>query len=210
MPSTPKTLLAGAQALDASAANTDQPIVGASGDIWFAAARTTNPPISAPPPADWTRLGLITEDGAAFGNSRDTSDIMVWQSLYAARRLTTSLENTLKFAMASWSRASVSFAFAGGSWSGTAETGYTYTPPEPGSEVERAVLLRWVDGTFSAQLWLPRTTISENEDLSLKRDEGATLGVTVSVLGEAGTPAWQFTSLNGRFTDPAVPPPAGG
>ena len=206
---TSKTL--DAQALDAPAAsNLDQPIVGASGDVYFASARTAKPPISAAPPADWTRLGLITDDGVQFGNSRDTSDIMVWQSLYAARRLTTSLENTLKFAMATWSRASVSFAFAGGTWSGDATAGYTYTPPAPGSEIERAVLLRWVDGTFSGQLWLPRTVITENEDLTLKRDEGATLGVTVSVLGEAGSPPWQFDSLDARFADPAAPPPSGG
>jgi hypothetical protein len=206
---TPKTVAADTQPL-AAATNLDQPIVGASGDLWFAPARTTKPAVKDAPPAAWTRLGLLTEDGAEFGNSRDTSDIMVWQSLYAARRLTTSLENTLKFAMASWSRASVSFAFAGGTWSGDATTGYTYTPPEPGAEVERAVLLRWVDGTFTGQLWLPRTVITENEDLTLKRDEGATLGVTVSVLGEAGSPPWQFDSLDARFADPAAPPPPGG
>ncbi|MFC0041007.1 hypothetical protein [Actinomadura rayongensis] len=188
-----------AAALDASASANEQPIVGASGDLWAAPARTAKPAITADPPAEWTRLGLLSDDGAAFGNSRDTADIMVWQSLYAARRLTTSLENTLKFSMASWSRASMTFAFAGGTWTGDATTGYTYTPPAPGSEEERAVLLRWVDGTFTGQLYLPRCVVSENEDLSLKRDEGAFLGVTITALGETGVPAWLFDSLDVRF-----------
>ncbi|QXJ19609.1 hypothetical protein AGRA3207_000171 [Actinomadura graeca] len=206
MPSKPNDIpdLTKTAALADAAAN-DVPIIGASGDLWAAPARTAKPAIKDAPPATWTRLGLVGEDGVAFGNSRDTADIMVWQSLYAARRLTTSVENTLKFAMASWSRASMSFAFAGGAWSGDAAAGYTYTPPAPGSEEERAVLLRWVDGTFSAQIYLPRTVVSENEDLTLKRDEGALLGVTVAALGEAGAPAWQFDSLDARFAPPAAP-----
>lgn len=188
-------------ALAAAAAN-DQPIIGASGDLWFAAANTAKPPLTAAPAAEWVKLGLLSEDGATFGNSRDTSDVMVWQSFYAARRLTTSVENTLQFSMATWNRDTVSFAFAGGTWSGDATAGYTYTPPAPGTEIERAVILRWQDGGFAAQIYLPRTIITENEDLTLKRDEGAFLGVTVSALGQAGVPAWLFDSLEARFAAP--------
>jgi hypothetical protein len=185
----------------------EQPIVGANGDLWFAPTGITKPAVTAPVPDTFHRLGLVSEDGVTFGNSRETNDIMVWQSVYPARRITTSSENTLAFQLATWSRDSVEFVFAGGTWSGTAETGWSYSPPEPGHESEYAVLLRWLDGDFSAQLWFPRCTITETEDVTLQRSEAALLGVTVGVLGQAGVPAWQLDSTDARFAPPAVEPP---
>ncbi|WP_159944807.1 MULTISPECIES: hypothetical protein [unclassified Nocardiopsis] len=181
----------------------DQPIVGANGDVWFAPTGITKPAVTAEVPAELRKLGLVSEDGVTFGNSRETNNIMVWQSVYPARRITTETENTLAFQLATWSRDSVEFVFAGGSWSGDETTGYTYSPPEPGHEAEYAVLLRWRDGDFSAQLWFPRCTITENEDITLQRSEAALLGVTVGVLGQAGVPAWQLDSTDSRFAPTA-------
>ncbi|GAA4908040.1 hypothetical protein [Streptomonospora salina] len=183
----------------------DQPIVGANGDIWFGPVGTAKPQVTAEVPADLTKLGLVSEDGVTFGNSRDTTNIPVWQSFYPARRLTTEVENTMAFALATWSRDSVRFAFGGGTWSGDATAGFTYTPPEPGHEAEYAVLMRWLDGDFTGQLWFPRSTLSENEDLTIKKDEAALLGVTVAVLGQVGMPPWQFDSADARFAPPGEP-----
>jgi hypothetical protein len=189
----------------------DQPIVGANGDVWFGPTGTTKPVVTAPVPDTLTKLGLISEEGVTFGNSRDTTTIPVWQSFYPARRLTTEVENTMAFAMATWSRESVQFAFAGGTWSGDAETGFSFVPPEPGHEAEYCVLMRWYDGDFAGQLWFPRATVNENEDITFRRDEAALLGVTVGVLGQAGVPPWVFDSVDARFAPPAeTEPPVSG
>jgi hypothetical protein len=188
-----------------------QPIIGANGDLWFAPTGITKPAVTADVPDTFRKLGLVSEDGVTFGNSRETENIMVWQSVYPARRVTTETENTVAFQLATWSRDSVQFVFAGGTWSGEAATGYTYSPPEPGHESEYAVLLRWLDGDFSAQLWFPRATITENEDITLQRSEAALLGVTVGVLGQAGVPPWQLDSADERFAPPSTEaPPEGG
>lgn len=184
----------------------DQPIVGANGDLWFGPVGTTKPQVTAEVPPELIKLGLVSEDGVTFGNSRDTTNIPVWQSFYPARRITTEVENTMAAGLASWNRDSVRFAFGGGTWSGDATAGFTYTPPEPGNESEFAVLMRWLDGGFTGQLWFPRATITENEDITFKKDEAALLGVTVGVLGQVGVPPWQFDSADARFAPPSEPP----
>jgi hypothetical protein len=183
----------------------EQPIVGANGDLWVAPTGIAKPSVTADVPADFRRLGLVSEDGVTFANSRETTNVMVWQSVYPARRITTETENTLAFQLATWSRDSVQFVFAGGTWSGDETSGYTYSPPEPGHESEYAVVLRWMDGPFSAQLWFPKCTVTENEDITLQRGEAALLGVTLGVLGTAGVPPWQLDSADARFAPPEPP-----
>ena len=182
------------------------PVVGANGDIYVAALGTPIPAAWDDLDADpWRKVGLISEDGLGFEPSSDIESIKAWQTLYDVRRLKTSIEATLTFAIMEWNPDNIIFAFGGGSWTTTGtdpDIMHTYTPPTPDEQAVWAVAAKVLDGPLKLGLYFPQVVVDELEEVSFKRDEAALLSATTGILGSAELPAWQMFSDDARFATP--------
>lgn len=156
--------------------------------------------------AAWIDLGFTTEDGVTFNPEMDLSEIMVWQSFYAARRIVTSRTVTAAFQLRQWNKNNVPLAFGGGTVVNVAASAgppavlqhYKYTPPAPETIDERALGLEWKDGTKVYRLIIPKGMVSESPETNLVRTDSAVLPITFGVnASDTGDP-WYI-----RTNDPA-------
>jgi len=162
----------------------DRPIVGAYGDVYTA-------PVGTAPPTDpnnvavpWIKLGLISEDGAAWTPpAEETTDIKSWQSMYPVRIVTTGLTTSVKFSLMEWDRDTVPFAMGGGYFEDTA-TSTIFHPPAAGEAAERALFIKVLDDPVAMGIYYPKGRVSSREDTSFKKDEAALLGVTFAIVGD--------------------------
>lgn len=184
----------------------DQPIVGAYGDIYSADVGTPPPTtIDDTDPAGWTKLGLVSEDGATWTPpEEETSDIKVWQSPYPARTVTTGLTSSMSFALDEWDRESLVFALGGGSFDDTGANTVVYKPPKPGESVMKALFVKVLDGDVKMGIYFQKGKVTSREDSTFKPDEPALLGVEFSLQAEAGKDPYNLVF------DKACFPSAGG
>src|SRR6185295_16428001 len=111
----------------------NRPLVGAYGDVYSAPSNTPQPTDIDNPGSAWTKLGLISEDGATWTPpAEETSEIKAWQSAYPVRIVTTGLSTSLQFALMEWDRVSLPFALGGGSFTDDG-TITTFHPPAAGA-----------------------------------------------------------------------------
>jgi len=169
-------------------------LVGVYGDAYSAPAGTAPPTSIDNPAAPWTKLGLISEDGATWmPMEEETEDIHSWQHLYPERILSVSVTGTLAFALMEWDRVSIPFALGGGTFTEDAANDLTtYHPPGPGESQERALFLKVLDDPIKMGIYYGRGRILEREETTFKKDEAALLGVTFALLGESGQDPFQL------------------
>jgi hypothetical protein len=172
-------------------------VVGANGRAFV------GPPTATPPTditdidtldPDFIEVGFISEAGAKITDSKTVVNIEAWQSFYPIRRIVTGREFMVEFAMRQWNGDNVMFAFGGGTVSDTAD-GFSYTPPDPETIDERAMILWWQDGTKQYLLYVPRGMATANTEAVLSRAAAADLAVTFSALSDGTDPAYTL------FTD---------
>ena len=164
-------------------ANASETLVGANGYVWVGPVDSTEPtnPTSAPSAA-WTELGYLSEDGVTWSVSKTMEDINAWQSFYPIRQIVTATSSTLAMTMRQWNEQTLVLALGGGTVDETAGI-FTYTPPEPGSIDERAVMVDWNDGDRNYRLIVRRAMVSDAVETQLQRGAAADLPVTFTVLG---------------------------
>ena len=172
-------------------------VVAAFGHIYIAPEGTALPAdVTTAMPAAWEDVGYVGEDGVTFTLSRDTEDVMAWQSAEAVRRLITAEPKELAFELLEFDPESVQLAFRGGtmSVSGTApnETA-VYEPPLPGAEAVRAVCIEWEDGGDTWRFCAKRAEVSGDVEFVLTRTDAIRLPLTLAVLA-AAAPAWTILS----------------
>lgn len=164
-----------------------QPIVGAYGDIYSAAAGTPVPTnIDDPGPA-WTMLGMISEDGASWTPpEEETEEIKIWQSMYPARVVTTGLSSSISFALDGWDRVTIPFALGGGTFDDVVgpPAQVVYHPPGAGEAETRALFLKVLDGPVKMGLYFAKGRIISRDDAVFKPDEAALLQVEFGLLGD--------------------------
>lgn len=179
------------------------PVVGANGDLYVAPAGTPIPTSWTTLDTDpWRRLGLVSEDGLAFAPETEVEGIKAWQTLYDVRRLKTSIEATLTFALMEWNAENVVFAFGGGSWTaGVAPAFNVYTPPTPDEQAVFAIAAKVLDGPLKLGLYFPQAIVDELDEVSFKRDEAALLAATVGILGSSTVAPWNAFSDDPRFVE---------
>lgn len=181
----------------------DQIVVAANGDVYVAAVGTTAPTdITDAISSEWTKLGLITEDGVTFKDGKTIEPIKSWQLFYPGRRIVTEKEATISFVLQQWAEATVVLAFGGGTVSSPVAGAYRYTPPtDPSVRDERACLIAWVDGTKSYRLIVPRVEVVEDVETNLVRTSEAGLPIGLAVNGDEGVAPWYLDT-----DDPALAP----
>jgi hypothetical protein len=164
----------------------DQPIVGAYGDIYTADSGTPVPTDIDAPGAAWTKLGMISEDGASWTPpEEETAEIKIWQTPYPARTVTTGLSSSLTFALDGWDRVTVPFAMGGGTFTDAAGTTVVYSPPKPGESEQKSLFMKVLDGAVKLGLYFAKGKVTGRDDTVFKPDEAALLNVEFSLQGDA-------------------------
>lgn len=165
--------------------------VGANGQVYVAPVGTVAPTdIGTAIGAGWVLLGYVSPEGATFTVGRETEDIMVWQSFYPVRRLITAQSSTVAFELAQWNRDTIPLAFGGGTVSEVSPGAYRFTPPEPGSVDERALILAFQDGTKNYRIVMPRGMVSEDVETTLVNSTNGLLPITFTAFGSEGALPW--------------------
>lgn len=183
----------------------NRPLVGAYGDVYSAPSNTPPPTDIDDPGAAWTKLGLISEDGATWTPpAEDTSEIKAWQSAYPVRIVTTGLSTSLQFGLMEWDRVTLPFALGGGSFTTDGDI-VTYHPPAAGESVSRALFMKVLDSPVKMGLYYPQGRITERGEASFKTDEAALLDVTFGIEGQVGVDPYLLV-----FDAASFPPEGGG
>ena len=172
-------------------------VVAGTGAVNVAPEGTALPAdLVTPLPAAWVNIGYISEDGATFTISRDTEDIMAWQSSEAVRVLVTAEPKTIAFELREFDRESIALALQGGSFAG-ATSPYTYTPPAAGTVDVRAMVVDGIDGDYTFRFCFPRVQVQGDVEWALQRTDAVRLPLEFAVLA-AATP-WTIISDHPGF-----------
>src|SRR5262245_21213562 len=163
-------------------------VVAGTGAVYVAPDGTTLPADLAAPPAAWTDVGYVSEDGVTFTFSREQEEVYAWQVSTPVRVLVTIEPISIAYELEQFDRVTVSLAFRGGTFSGTAAP-FTYTPPDPGTSDVRALLVDAIDGDYTFRFGFPRVQIGEDVETQLLRSDAVRLPLTFNVL--AADDKWQ-------------------
>jgi hypothetical protein len=173
--------------------DSDAIVIGANGKVSVAPVGTTLPTtVTGSLNAAFKETGYISEDGVTFTYSKSVDGVMVWQSLYAVRRVVTDRDFMIAMVMREWNKISVPLAFGGGTIveSPSGSGSYKYSPPNPEDVDERAVIVDWVDGTRHSRLVMPRGFASDNVESNITRGKAADLPITISLIAEDNALPW--------------------
>lgn len=165
-----------------------QVLVAGSATLYVANQGGTVPAFGAAPgTAEWTDVGYLTEEGATFNLSRQTQDILVWQSLDPIRRITTSFTKSVSMTLRQWNPTNVTYALGGGSVSlGTASGVYTY--PAASENPTRAVILDVEDGAYTVRFYWPSMVVDGDLSIALGRQDSMNLPIQLTSLTSSSQP----------------------
>ena len=180
-------------------------LVGANGDAYSAPALTPAPTNIDSPGAPWTKLGLISDDGATWTPPEvETEELRSWQHLYPERIVDVSMTTSVSFGLMEWDRDSIPFALGGGSFEDDAANGLViYHPPAPGEADRRALFLKVLDDPIKMGVYYPQGRVTEREETAFKKDEAALLAVTFGMEAVMGEDPYQLVFDADSF--PSVP-----
>lgn len=179
-----------------AASNSAQVRVGVTGTLYSGVVGTAAAPttIATAWGGTWTDLGLLDEAGVEITPSIDMKDLPAWQSFYPVRSVVTARSIEVKFSLIQSNSDSFKLAFGGGSFAPTSTTYSTYTPPAASFVDERAIGLELTDGTMIDRWVFPRTIVSSVENLTFKKDESVTFGLTLKVLSPSSGSIFSYIS----------------
>lgn len=158
-------------------------VVAGTGAVWTAPEGTPMPTDLAALADPWIDMGYVSEEGVTFTISREQEDIGAWQSLEPIRVLVTSEPKVIGFELMEFDTESLLLAFRGGTVAGT--TVKTYTPPDPGAEDVRAMVVDGVDGATTWRFAFPRVALQGDVEWALVRSDAVRLPLEFQVLASA-------------------------
>lgn len=163
------------------AGNAAETVIAANGGVYVATVGTSFPAtVTTTPGAGWTDLGFITEAGVKVKPKLEVASFGAWQSAYKIRSVVTGRDITIGFTLRQWNEVNLVLALGGGAVSGSGP--YTYTPPAIGAAlIERAVLVRWQDGSKNYDLRILRAMPVDLAEFGLMRTGMADLGITLEL-----------------------------
>jgi hypothetical protein len=177
--------------------------VGVTGNLYVAATSATPPATTTDPWTGWIDLGLLSDDGPTMTPSMDTTEIPVWQSFYAARRIVTGRGLEWAFTLMQRNADTMKLAFGGGTVvAGTQAGDWIYTPPTPETIDERAFGLEVREGTIVDRYILPRGMVTGLGDVPFKRTEATRFDLTIAAVGSDTADPWYMIS-NDAAMNPA-------
>ena len=181
------------------AISADEVRVAGTGRVYTAPKGTALPTtVDSALPADWTDLGYVTTDGVSFTFSRETEDLAAWQG-DKIRVLSLSEPKMVEFTLMQTDAAVLETAFGGG----TVETDAgvtTYTPPLRGENVERSMVIEFLDDDITYRYAFARVQQEGDVNFVLTREGAVEYPVTFGVL--EATPAYTIIT-----NDPAMEAP---
>ena len=181
------------------AISADEVRVAGTGHVYVAPKGTALPTtVDAALPADWTDLGYVTTDGVSFTFSRETEDLDAWQG-DKIRVLSLSEPKQVEFTLMQTDAAVLQAAFGGGTIE-TAEGVTTYTPPVRGENVERAMVIEFMDDDITYRYVFGRVQQEGDVNFVLTREGAVEYPVTFGVL--EADPAYTIIT-----NDPAMEAP---
>lgn len=148
---------------------------------------------------DFTELGLTTESGVKFSDSKTIKDHRAWQLFYPAKKSITSRDCMAGYELEQWNAANFGLAFGGGEFSEDATGEYDYTPPDEAFIDERAHVAVWHDTDFDYAVLFPKGMVTNNVEANFTRENLATLPIVFSVIPATGELPWRFKTNNPAF-----------
>ena len=178
------------------AISADEVRVAGTGRVYTAPKGTALPTtVDSALPADWTDLGYVTTDGVSFTFSRETEDLAAWQG-DKIRVLSLSEPKMVEFTLMQTDAAVLETAFGGGTVV-TADGVTTYTPPLRGENVERSMVIEFLDDDITYRYAFARVQQEGDVNFVLTREGAVEYPVTFGVL--EATPAYTIIT-----NDPAM------
>lgn len=178
------------------AISADEVRVAGTGRVYTAPKGTALPTtVDSALPADWTDLGYVTTDGVSFTFSRETEDLAAWQG-DKIRVLSLSEPKMVEFTLMQTDAAVLETAFGGGTVV-TADGVTTYTPPLRGENVERSMVIEFMDDDITYRYAFARVQQEGDVNFVLTREGAVEYPVTFGVL--EATPAYTIIT-----NDPAM------
>jgi hypothetical protein len=163
-------------------ADADQVVIGADGRVCVAPVGTALPEdIAASLNVAFVDVGYVSEEGVNFADTKEVEGIPAWQSLYDIRKVVSSKETKVEFAMRQWNGENVPFAFGGGQVL-TAGGVYIYQPAVPGEMDYRSLVIEWEDGSKNYRLVVPRGMAVGEVSSQLTRTSAADLPISFEAM----------------------------
>jgi hypothetical protein len=184
--------------------------VGA-GTLWWAPLGTSEPSLTVTAGklatvtgvSGWVNIGA-TDNGSTFARQVQTGDVTPEENFYPELIATTGITESVSFGMLYMSPDNWLLAFNGGTTS-TAGSGATalttYTPPAPGSEVNRMLIWQSADDT-ERQIWRSVFNVGQASIVRQKAPNKAVLAVEFRVLQPASGAAWTRYSAEATLGAP--------
>ena len=172
--------------------------VALAGNVWSADEGTTPPTdITAAPSASWTDLGYTTEEGVTISIEQTTDPLPGWQTMDPLRILVTAEPKAFNFTLRQMEKATFTAAF-GGTVTTLGSNNYKWTPPAPGTQIVKAYLLEFLDGSLKYRFLFRRNQQSGAKEMNLVRTNAVNLPISYQVL--AATPdTWELFTNDPAF-----------
>ena len=157
-------------------------VVAGTGSVYVAPEGTALPAALAALASPWVELGYVGEDGVAFGISRETEDVLAWQSNEPVRRLITAEPKTIGFELLEFGTPdTVKLALRGGTIA--VATGVaTLTPAAAGASDIRAMVVEAEDGDYTWRFCYAAVELSGDVEWSLLKSDATRLPLEFGVL----------------------------
>jgi hypothetical protein len=183
------------------AIDTSEIRVGVTGNLYVAPMTATPPANTTDPWTGFIDLGALSEDGPTMTPSMDVTDIPIWQSFYAARRIVTARGVEWAFTLMQRNADTLKLAMGGGTIAAGTGSDWIYTPPAPSVIDERMFGLEVREGTIVDRYIMTRGLVTGIGDVPFKRTEATRFDITISALGDDNGDPWRLIS-----NDPAMNP----
>lgn len=126
-------------------------------------------------------VGYSSVDGSSLTRDKTTEDIMVHQSRFPVRKVTTDQSTQLNVTFMEWNQNTFKAAFGGGTF--TNQGGVTkYIFPDPETDYEFALVADGIDGNKFVRFYAPRCSTSGSITLPMSQTAVAELPTVFDVL----------------------------
>lgn len=176
------------------AIDTSEIRVGVTGNLYVASVGTAAPADTAGAWTGWTDLGALSDDGPTMTPSMDVTEINIWQSFYAARRIVTGRGVEWAFTLMQRNADTLKLAMGGGTIVAGTGSDWIYTPPTPDEIDERAFGLEVREGSIIDRYIMGRGMVTGLGDVPFKRTEATRFDITIAALGDDNGDPWTLIS----------------
>jgi hypothetical protein len=179
--------------------NATQIVVGANGQISVGPTTATAPSEISSALTGFSQLGFVSDAGANVSESKEITDVEVWQAFYPARKMITARQFEISFTMRQWNGFNIKFAFGGGTITSQGGGKWSFTPPSASVIDERSMVLDWQDGTKNYRIYVPRGLAIATVESTMVRTAASDLAITFAALSDGVTDPYKLYTDDAAF-----------